>query len=406
MYVTIRNRSPFGCLQTTTIKQNSNHDKNDQDCNHDGRRIREYDRAIHLSTPTVLTQSQPQCTVTAYDGFAACLPYADITIQGPFTVPPESKISMTNLRTGTQVRVQGTITFDHSTKLNSSNYLFTISGNNVVFDGTNGTFDGNGPITYFSGIGANGGVPKPKFFRSTLTNSVVRGITMRNSPVHVFSIGGSGTVFEGITVDNSAGYQLGPDGLVLGHNTDAFDVSANNTIIRNNFVRNQDDCMAINNGNNITFVNNYCYGGHGISIGSIKTGQSVSNVLIANSTAERQENGLRIKTVVGATGGYVSNVVYQNITLIDIVYFGIVIQQDYLNGGPTGNPSGGIPITNVSYNNVQGNLLPGANNSIYILCAPGACQNFDFVNVNIAGTPNCTGYSPLPYVCGTGSGTL
>lgn len=35
----------------------------------------------------------------------------------------------------------------------------------------------------------------------------------------------------------------------------------------------QDDCLAINSGNNIKFLNNYCSGGHGISIGSIASGK-------------------------------------------------------------------------------------------------------------------------------------
>jgi hypothetical protein len=36
--------------------------------------------------------------------------------------------------------------------------------------------------------------------------------------------------------------------------------------IQNSFVYNQDDCLAINKGTGITFKNNYCSGGHGISI--------------------------------------------------------------------------------------------------------------------------------------------
>jgi len=88
----------------------------------------------------------------------------------------------------------------------------------------------------------------------------------------------------------------------LAHNTDAFDVSSSNVIIENRFVyalvtlsysyrltdiqqcdqsglseQNpsslylqgislQDDCLAINSGSNITFANNYCCDGHGISI--------------------------------------------------------------------------------------------------------------------------------------------
>jgi len=90
---------------------------------------------------------------------------------------------------------------------------------------------------------------------------------------------------------------------------------------------------------------------------------------------------VRIKTVSGATGS-VSDIEYRDITLRGITNYGIVIQQDYLNGHPTGKPTSGVPITNVRLNNVKGtieyNALPK-----YILCA--ACSNFTFTNVAITG---------------------
>ena len=90
-------------------------------------------------------------------------------------------------------------------------------------------------------------------------------------------------------------------GKAAGHNTDGFDVSSDNLIIEDrcvfplptrspifivfwfpyiSVVMNQDDCIAINKGSNIIFENNSCTGGHGVSIGSIKTGGVVSNVQI------------------------------------------------------------------------------------------------------------------------------
>ena len=57
---------------------------------------------------------------------------------------------------------------------------------------------------------------------------------------------------------------------------------------------------------------------------------------VANSA-----NGLRIKTDYNATGSVV-NITYANIQLSNITNFGIDIEQDYLNGGPSGVASNGV----------------------------------------------------------------
>jgi polygalacturonase len=86
-------------------------------------------------------------------------------------------------------------------------------------------------------------------------------------------------------LDNSAGDapNARSGGLAAAHNSDGFDVSTtNNVIITDTFVHNQDDCVAITSGNNITVSNLYCYGGHGLSIGSVggKSNNNVTNILV------------------------------------------------------------------------------------------------------------------------------
>jgi polygalacturonase len=80
-----------------------------------------------------------------------------------------------------------------------------------------------------------------------------------------------------------------------------------------------------------------CTGGHGLSIGSIggKSDNDVSNVVFTNSVVSNSQNGCRIKTNSGTTGS-VSDITYSNIQLSGITDYGIDVQQDYLNGGPTG----------------------------------------------------------------------
>lgn len=85
-----------------------------------------------------------------------------------------------------------------------------------------------------------------------------------------------------------------------GHNTDAFDVSATGTTITGCTVLNQDDCLAINKGSNIVFTGNSCTGGHGVSIGSIKTGANVENVTITCGRAASSV-GRTLIAVAGTT---------------------------------------------------------------------------------------------------------
>lgn len=86
-----------------------------------------------------------------------------------------------------------------------------------------------------------------------------------------------------------------------------------------------------------------------------------------DSTVSNSENGVRIKTIAGATGS-VHNVTYSSITLSEITTYGIVIEQDYENGDATGTPTSGVPVTSVTMKDVTGSVADGAS-QVYILCA-------------------------------------
>lgn len=194
-----------------------------------------------------------------------------------------------------------------------------------------------------------------------------------------------------IHIDNSAGDSGG------GHNTDAFDVgSSTGVYISGAIVKNQDDCLAINSGTNITFTGGQCSGGHGLSIGSVggRSDNTVKTVRILNSSITNSQNGVRIKTVSGATGS-VSDVKYQGISLSGITKYGIVIEQDYENGSPTGTPTAGVPITDLTLSGVTGTVASSATD-IYILCATGACSNWTWSNVSVKGGKTSTKCSNVP----------
>jgi polygalacturonase len=105
----------------------------------------------------------------------------------------------------------------------------------------------------------------------------------------------------------------------------------------------------------------------GLFIGSVGGGDDnvVKTVTIPSSTIKNSQIGVRIKTVSGATGS-VSSVTYKGITLSGITKYGMVIEQDYENGSPTGVPTTGVPLTGLTVSGVTGTVTSAKN--IYILC--------------------------------------
>jgi len=329
------------------------------------------------------------CTFTSYAAITGVTKCNPLTLQGPFTVPANKVIDLSGLETGTHLNFRGTITFAKGT-LDKTSYLITISGNDLVIDGTGATLNGNGP-EYWDGQGSNGGVPKPKFFRlNGVSGGSLTGLKIVGSPIQTFSVKATNFTIDGVTVDDrGTNYNLG-------HNTDGFDVgNCNGLTIKNSFVYNNDDCLAVNSGTNIYFSNNYCWGGHGVSIGSVKTGDSVDGVFVSNTQIVNSDNGVRIKVYNDATNAKVNNVHYDSITLSDIIQYGIIIQQDYTNSGATGHPGKNAPITEVVLTNIKGTMKGGE--AEYIIC--GNCKAFTFSGISITGASksnNCTGISPDP----------
>lgn len=305
-------------------------------------------------------------------------------------VPSGTTLDMTKLNDGTNVIFEGTTTFGYEAW---SGPLISFSGKNLAISGASGhSINGNG-AKWWDGKGSNGGVTKPKFFyaHSITGTSTIKGLNILNTPVQGFSIdGSSGLTLDSITIDNSAGSSLG-------HNTDAFDVgSSTNIVISNANIKNQDDCLAINSGTGITFTGGTCSGGHGLSIGSVggRSDNVVSDVTIESSTVTSSDNGIRIKTVYGATGS-VKTVTFKDIKVSSIAKYGIVIEQDYENGSPTGTPTSGVPITGLTVNGVTGTVSSSGTN-IYILCGSGACSGWTWTGVSISGGKTSSSCKNVP----------
>lgn len=123
----------------------------------------------------------------------------------------------------------------------------------------------------------------------------------------------------------------------------------------------------------------------GLSIGSVggKSYNVVSGITFSDSTITNSENGCRIKSNADTTGT-IENIVYQNIVLSGITDYGIDVQQDYLNGGATGDPTNGVTISGVTFSNVTGTVTSDGEN-YYVLCGSDSCSDFTFTDVAITG---------------------
>ncbi|KAJ4993730.1 endopolygalacturonase 1 [Stagonosporopsis vannaccii] len=346
--------------------------------------------ALVSAVPTGL-DARASCTFT--DAAAAAKGKSSCTniVLNNINVPAGTTLDLTKLKDGTTVTFQGTTSFGYK---EWKGPLISVSGTKITVKGASGhVIDGNG-AKWWDGKGTNGGKDKPKFFYAhSMKQSTISNLNVKNTPVQGFSINGAtDLVLDHITIDNSAG-----DKTNGGHNTDAFDVGSSTGItISNANIKNQDDCLAINSGTNIHFTGGTCSGGHGLSIGSVggRSDNTVKNVVIENSKILNSDNGVRIKTVSGATGS-VSNITYKDITLSNIAKYGIVIQQDYENGSPTGKPTTGVPITNLQVSGVTGSVASGGINT-YILCGKGSCSNWKWSGNKVSGGSKKATCSNIP----------
>ncbi|CAK3750448.1 glycoside hydrolase family 28 [Lecanosticta acicola] len=338
------------------------------------------------------------CTFTdAASATASKASCSNIVLSG-ITVAAGTTLDMTDLKDGTNVQFEGNTTFAYD---EWDGPLVSFSGTDITITGASGhVIDGNG-AAWWDGEGSNGGVTKPKFFYAhSLKNSTIQGLNFKNSPVQLMSIDAAQNLYiKNVTFDNTAGDATDSSGDALGHNTDAFDIgSSTGVYISGADIKNQDDCLAINSGTDISFTDGTCSGGHGLSIGSVggRSDNDVANVYIANNKITNSENGVRIKTIYDATGS-VKNVTYSGITLSNITDYGIVIEQDYKNGSPTGEPTDGVPITDLTIEDITGSVADDAV-PVYILCGSDSCSDWTWSSVSITGGSASTKCENVPSV--------
>ncbi|TPX09371.1 uncharacterized protein E0L32_009415 [Thyridium curvatum] len=309
-------------------------------------------------------------------------------------VPAGQTLDLTSLNDGTTVIFEGNTTWGYQEWLGP---LVSIAGNFITVQGASGAIlNGNGS-RWWDGKGDKGKV-KPKFFAAhNLQSSSINNVYLKNTPHQAVSINScTNLTVTGMTVDDKDGDTQG------GHNTDGFDIgSSTGVVIDGAQVYNQDDCVAVNSGTNIIFKNGLCSGGHGLSIGSVGGGNTVDTVRFQDSQVINSDNGIRVKAKANQTGA-IKSVTYSNITISGIANYGILIEQNYNNGDLHGQPTAGVPITNLTIQQIngQGGVKSGGTN-IAIVCAN--CSNWTWSGVTVTGGKDygsCQGV-PAPATCKT-----
>ncbi|KAI9642836.1 hypothetical protein NHQ30_008570 [Ciborinia camelliae] len=339
---------------------------------------------------TAVPSAPAGCTATTYADIASVVAKCKNIVLHNIFAPANSPIDLRNLQRGSTVTFSGKTTFGTTRNYNFD--VIIVQGTDITITGAPGhVIDGNGQA-YWDRYGSNGGSAKPDHFFvvKDVVNGVISNLNIQNWPVHCFSItGAKGLLITGLNLDNSAGDA--PNALSGGqpaaHNTDGFDISHSDSVtLKNNVVKNQDDCVAVTSGSNILVTEMTCLNGHGLSVGSVggKSSNVVSNVTFSNSIVQDSENGCRIKSNAGTTGT-INTVLFKNIKMSNIKYYGIGVQQDYLNGGPTGRPTNGVKISGVTFEGVTGTTKGSSAYDHYILCGSGSCTNFQFNDVKISG---------------------
>ncbi|KAL5374126.1 hypothetical protein DPSP01_012187 [Paraphaeosphaeria sporulosa] len=340
--------------------------------------------AITPAPKAPVAKRATSCTFSGSNGAAsasASQTACSTIVLSNVAVPSGVTLDLSKLPDDTSVIFQGTTTWGYK---EWAGPLLQIQGTGIKISGASGALLNPDGARWWDGGGGSSGKTKPKFFAAhNLISSSITNLHIQNTPVQAVSINGAnGLTITGMTIDSSAGDSQGK-------NTDGFDIgSSTNVVIDGANVYNQDDCVAINSGTDITFQNGVCSGGHGLSIGSVggRDNNVVDTVTFYNSEVKNSVNGIRIKGIENDTGT-IKGVTYNKITLASISKYGILIEQNY-DGGDLdgGTASSGIPITGLTIENISGSgAVSSSGYDVVVTCGSGACTGWTWSNVVVTG---------------------
>ncbi|KAK9066590.1 hypothetical protein SSX86_013913 [Deinandra increscens subsp. villosa] len=171
-------------------------------------------------------------------------------------------------------------------------------------------------------------------------------------------------------------------------NTDGIHIGGSSRInIQDTIISTGDDCVSILSGSrDITVTGVHCGPGHGFSIGSLgrsNNEENVTGIVIQNSTLFGTQNGLRIKTWAPSSASLASDILFDDIVMLD-VNNPIFIDQQYCPRPPcNGQAQSNVQIRNVTFRKVRG--TSSSKFAVKIQCSKHVpCKGINLVNINLA----------------------
>jgi hypothetical protein len=204
-----------------------------------------------------------------------------------------------------------------------------------------GTINGNGQAWWGAIKYLKYAEDRPRLFRILKSKSILfEKIALVNSPRWTFWAQNC----NGLEVRNSeidARWDQADRHTLLdlqAFNTDGFDVSGKYVYIHDVRIWNDDDCVCVKDDSEHMLFENIYASGLGLVVGSIG-GQRVNNITFRNAIMERTVKGIYMKTRWSDSGpvgeeASISNVLYENITIVQPEQFAIWIGPAQQNGQP------------------------------------------------------------------------
>ena len=257
-----------------------------------------------------------------------------------------------------------------------------------------------------------------------INNLVVRDITIKDSPMFHIAAYGHDLLFQNVRLRSPDDFRRGC-GYGVAPNTDGFNVGGSNIRILNSYVRNGDDCMPSGGDTHDYLAENVtceCGASPGIYM------DEQHNITFRHLVANHTSHGANMKAV-GAGGGTIRDVLFENLTIIDLPpgAGALVIDAYGQWSAPVGNGNA-VPLTedaavpdwkalpstgtstraskcapgvpdchsaaNITYRGVTGTNIDALG---YFMCREDfPCSHINLVDINLTGSAS---KAPAPFQC-------
>ncbi|PWA99835.1 Glycoside hydrolase, family 28 [Artemisia annua] len=171
-------------------------------------------------------------------------------------------------------------------------------------------------------------------------------------------------------------------------NTDGIHIGLSTQIrILDSIIKTGDDCVSMVTGSqDIEIQRVQCGPGHGFSIGSLggsKNEDPVSRITIRDSSLKRTQNGLRIKTWAPSSPTLASDIIFDNIVMINVNNPIFIDQQYCPHNLCNSKAQSNVQIRNVTFSGVRG--TSSSQFAVKLQCSRNVpCEDIKLKNINLA----------------------